>query len=120
MTIDLGELYRGARSRISELVSGHGVDPTLQVPATPEWTVHSVVAHVSGIAADASSGNMEGAPGEAWTAAQVARGAGRTIAEMVEEWETNGPLTGWPADAEPYLDTFFTFGRATASLGEAS
>ena len=209
MTIDLGELYRGAHSRISELVSGHGVDPTLRVPATPEWTVHSVVAHVSGIAADASSGNMEGAPGEAWTAAQVARGAGRTIAEMVEEWETTGPLIegflsspageaaaaavmdihtheadvrqalnlpagvpeeflawagatlrrsfaeqvaaaglppvevtasdfewfrgrlgrrtvgevrayGWPADAEPYLDTFFIFGRATASLGDAS
>lgn len=209
MTIDLGELYRGARSRISELVSGDGVDPTLPVPATPEWTVHSVVAHVSGIAVDASSGNMDGAPGEAWTAAHVARGAGRTIAEMVEEWETAGPLIegflsspagataaaavmdihtheadvrqafglpvavpenflawaganlrdsfaehvvgaglppvevaasdfewfrgrlgrrtvaevrayGWPIDAEPYLDTFFIFGRAATSLGEAS
>ena len=92
MTIDLGELYREARGRISELVTGDGVDPALPIPATPEWTVHCVVAHLSGIAADASTGNMEGAPGEAWTAAQVARGVGRTLAEMVADWETTGPM----------------------------
>ena len=209
MTIDLGEAYKAARERISHLVGQDGVDPTLSVAATPEWTVHCVVAHVSGIASDASTGNMEGAPGEAWTAAQVARGAGRTLAEMIAEWEQTGPLIEgflsspageaasaavmdihtheadlrlalglpasvpyeflawaapsmrdgfaeqvataglapvevtasdfewfrarlgrrtvaevgshtWSADPAPYLDTFFIFGRATASLGEGS
>ena len=92
MTIDLGEAYGAARNRISQLVAQDGVDPTLRVAATPDWTVHCVIAHVSGIATDASTGNMEGAPGEAWTAAQVARGAGRTLGEMVAEWEQTGPL----------------------------
>jgi len=91
MTIDLGETYKAARERISRLVTGDNIDPTLPVAATPEWTVHCVVAHVAGIAVDASTGNMEGAPGEAWTAAQVARGAGRTLVEMVAEWKQTGP-----------------------------
>ena len=60
--------------------------------ATPEWNVQCVIAHLSGIASDASTGNMEGAPGEAWTAAQVARGAGRTLVEMVAEWEQTSPM----------------------------
>jgi len=92
MTIDLGDAYRTARERISQLVAGDDVDPALLVAATPEWNVQCVIAHLSGIANDASTGNMEGAPGEAWTAAQIARGAGRTIAEMVAEWEQTGPF----------------------------
>lgn len=92
MTIDLGETYRAARQRISKLVGDDQVDPTLPVAATPGWTVHCVIAHVSGVAADASSGNMRGAPGEEWTAAQVARAQGRTITELVAEWETTGPM----------------------------
>ncbi len=209
MTIDLGETYKAARERITQLVAGDDVDPTLPVPATPDWSVHCVIAHLSGIAADASTGNMEGAPGEAWTAAQVARGAGRTLAELIAGWEQTGPLIEgflsspageaasaavmdihtheadlrhamglpaavpaeflewaapslrngfaeavtaaglppvevaasdfewfrarlgrrtvaemnaytWSADAAPYLDAFFVFGRARSSLGESS
>ncbi len=91
MTIDLGEAYKTARERISGLVAGD-VDSSLAVAATPEWNVQCVIAHLSGIAADASTGNMEGAPGEAWTAAQIARGAGRTLGEMVAEWDQTGPM----------------------------
>jgi len=91
MTIDLGALYGAARQRICSLVTADGADPTSPVPATPAWTVHDVVAHLSGIAADAASGNMAGAPGEAWTAAQVARGADRSVAEMLAEWSQTGP-----------------------------
>lgn len=92
MTIDLGALYGAARERITSLVTADGVDPDLVVPATPDWTVHDVVAHLAGIGDDATSGNMEGAPGDAWTAAQVARGAGRSIAELVADWSRTGPL----------------------------
>lgn len=92
MTIDLGALYRGARERITTLVAGSDVDPEVAVPATPEWNLHDVIAHLSGIAADASSGNMEGAPGETWTAAQVLRGVGRTVAEMLADWQQNAPM----------------------------
>lgn len=92
MTIDLGVAYGAARSRVSALVSAASVPSDLVVPATPDWTVHDVVAHLSGIAVDGTTGNMEGAPGDAWTAAQVARNAHRSIAEMIEEWGETGPF----------------------------
>ena len=92
MTIDLGGLYTDARARIAGLVGAEGVDPDAPVPATPAWTVHDVIAHVSGVAADGTSGNMAGAPGEEWTAAQVARGAGKSIAELLAEWDVAGPM----------------------------
>ncbi|MEQ1699044.1 MAG: maleylpyruvate isomerase N-terminal domain-containing protein [Ilumatobacteraceae bacterium] len=91
-SVDLGALYRAARERISALVTAPGVDPAATVPATPEWSVHDVVAHVSGVAVDGTSGNMAGAPGDEWTAAQVARNVGRPIEEMVAEWSEVGPL----------------------------
>ncbi len=207
MSVDPGVLYRTCRERITALVSAPGVDESLVVPATPEWTVHDVIAHLSGIAEDATSGNMAGAPGDVWTAAQVARGKDRSLDDLLDQWTTlapfmeavfsspegaprlNGvfdvhtheadlrnalglpvdvpadflgwvagifragfadavaaaglpPVTveaadlewfrgrlgrrtedevrgyGWSADPDPYLDTFFIFGRATRSLGE--
>jgi uncharacterized protein (TIGR03083 family) len=87
---DLGAAYRAARLRIAALVSDEvGGRP---VPATPAWDVHDVVAHVTGVAADGTTGNMAGAPGEAWTAAQVERNRDRSIADMVAEWNDTGPL----------------------------
>jgi uncharacterized protein (TIGR03083 family) len=90
MNVDLGAAYRDARLRIAALVSDEVGD--LAVPATPGWNVHDVVAHVTGVVDDATAGNMEGAPGEAWTAAQVARGVGRSVAEMVAGWHEKAPL----------------------------
>lgn len=92
MSIDLGVLYGAARARIADLVSQPTTDAERHVPATPRWSVHDVVAHVSGVAADGTSGNMAGAPGEKWTAAQVSRCASRSIAEMLADWEITGPL----------------------------
>lgn len=90
MSVDLGAAYRAARLRIAELVSDDVGE--LAVAATPEWNLHDVVAHVTGIVDDATSGNMDGAPGDAWTAAQVLRGQGRTVAEMVSVWHEKAPL----------------------------
>jgi hypothetical protein len=91
-SIDKGAVYAAARERICALVDDPAIDPQNVVPATPGWTVHDVVAHLSGIAADAVAGNMTGAPGDAWTAAQVARNRHRTIADMIVEWRVNGPV----------------------------
>jgi uncharacterized protein (TIGR03083 family) len=92
MTADPGILYRSCRERIMALVSGPGVDPDLVVPATPLWTVHDVVAHVAGVANDARHGNMAGAPGEAWTAAQIERGRSRSVADLLAQWEDDGAV----------------------------
>jgi uncharacterized protein (TIGR03083 family) len=89
MSIDLGEVYRDARLRITALVSDDVCD--VPVPATPLWTVHDLVAHVTGVVADALAGNIEAAGTDPWTAAQVERGRDRSITEMLAEWSEGAP-----------------------------
>ncbi|WP_370248370.1 maleylpyruvate isomerase N-terminal domain-containing protein [Nocardioides sp.] len=67
------------------LLDGGDLDPALPVPATPQWTLRDVVAHLAGVGADMVAGRLDGAPGEAWTARQVAERADRTLAELIEE-----------------------------------
>ncbi len=92
MSVDPGILYRTCRERVTSLVSDPSVDETMVVPATPEWTVHDVVAHLSGISEDATSGNMEGAPGDAWTAAQVERGRTKSLDDLIALWQERAPM----------------------------
>lgn len=90
---DTSAAYRNARGRIADLVRGAGGNATadVAVPASPAWTVQNVIAHLSGLVADALSGNMAGAPGEEWTGAQVARGQGKSVELLLEEWADEAP-----------------------------
>ena len=63
-----------------------------RVPCTPEWTARDVLSHVSGIPDDAVAGRMDGAPGEAWTAAQVERNRDATVEELLSRWSQQAPL----------------------------
>jgi hypothetical protein len=56
------------------------------VPCTPAWTVRDVLSHVSGIPDDALAGRMAGAPGEAWTAAQVERNRDAGVEQLLSRW----------------------------------
>ena len=58
---DLATAYRGVRVRVRGLVVEYGAEADSVVPATPEWTVHDVVADLGGITADIVSGNLAGA-----------------------------------------------------------
>lgn len=89
----LGEWYRASRERISALVSDAVGD--LTVPATPDWSVHDVVAHLAGIAEDARTGNMAGATTDPWTAAQVERGRSKSVAQLVEQWVADAGGVEW-------------------------
>jgi hypothetical protein len=55
------------------------------VPATPEWTVHDLLAHSAGAPVDALSGRMDGAPTPAWTGRHVAERADSSVADLVAE-----------------------------------
>ena len=90
MTIDVGEMYRLSRLRISGLVDDEVAD--VAVPATPAWDVHDLVAHITGVVTDALSGNTEGAATDPWTAAQVERARGRAVTDLVTEWTTAAPM----------------------------
>jgi uncharacterized protein (TIGR03083 family) len=60
-------------------------------PCTPEWTVRDVLSHVAGIPDDALAGRMDGAPGEAWTEAQIERNRSLSVAELLERWDAQTP-----------------------------
>jgi uncharacterized protein (TIGR03083 family) len=85
-------LFRETRQRIIALA--RTLDDTqlaTKVPACPKWTVRDLIAHLAGVTADVVNDNLEGAPGEEWTAAQVAARAGRSIPELLDELAELGP-----------------------------
>jgi uncharacterized protein (TIGR03083 family) len=95
--MDLGAMYRASRLRIGQLAGGSAA--TVPVPATEQWNVHDVVAHVAGIAEDNVTGNMAGAPSDEWTAAQVARGREKSVEQLLFQW------AGHASTIEAFLST---------------
>ncbi|MEI7617005.1 MAG: maleylpyruvate isomerase family mycothiol-dependent enzyme [Actinomycetota bacterium] len=89
----LGLLYASARARITAMTAGLSDDAAAQTcPATPEWTVHDVVAHVRGITEDVRTGNLEGVTTDPWTAAQVARHQKTSLSDLLAGWAQDAPL----------------------------
>lgn len=81
------ELYRLAHASFNHFAATLSDDDwRTPVPCTPEWTARDVLSHVSGIPDDAFAGRMEGAPGEAWTAAQVERNRHARVDELLDRW----------------------------------
>jgi uncharacterized protein (TIGR03083 family) len=87
---DLAALYRESRQRVGTLLLSVDDAAPLDVPATPAWNAHEVLAHLAGVAEDFASGNTDGAPGEAWTAAQVERGRDRSVDALLRDWSEHG------------------------------
>jgi uncharacterized protein (TIGR03083 family) len=84
-----------AQHRVVALVAD-APDPEVQVPACPDWTVHDLFAHMVGLGADVVAGDEPDDHNAMWTAAQVEKRRGRTVAELVAEWEEIGePLREW-------------------------
>ncbi|MBV9662372.1 MAG: maleylpyruvate isomerase family mycothiol-dependent enzyme [Actinobacteria bacterium] len=86
--MDFGAIYAETRQRIAELTSGLSDEQLdTEAPATPGWRVRDIVSHLTGGAADFITGNMEGAGGEAWTAAQVEARRATPHHDVIAEWE---------------------------------
>ncbi len=83
---DWAELYRANIDAVTSLAEGLSDDQlAVRVPATPEWSVREVLAHLAGSPADALSGRMDGAPGPEWTARHVAERSDADTGELVAE-----------------------------------
>lgn len=85
-------LYRDARTRVATIarsLTRQQLDTT--VDGTPEWTGREVIAHLAGVASDVVHANLDGAPGPRWTSAQVASRAGRSVDQLLAEWDEVGP-----------------------------
>ena len=84
---DEAQVYFESRDRLCDFALSLDVDQlAVHPPATPDWTVTDVLAHVTGIIDDSLAGNLDGVGSEAWTAAQVARRADMTVGEIVDDW----------------------------------
>lgn len=83
-----GEEYAATRARIFDLVRDLGDEQaSRRVPACPDWTVHDVVAHLTGIAVYATRGELEGVGSDEWTGRQVEERKGSSIGELLAEWD---------------------------------
>lgn len=88
----IAEQYRFAVDSFVELARAlTAAEWGTTVPCTPAWTARDVLSHVSGIPDDAAAGRMTGAPGEAWTAAQVERNRDATVDELLDRWIEQAP-----------------------------
>jgi uncharacterized protein (TIGR03083 family) len=91
-TFDTEARYLVAQRSFSELTRTLSVDDwATPMPCTPGWTVRDVLSHVAGTPDDALAGRMDGAPGEAWTAAQVERNRSMSIVELFDRWDAQTP-----------------------------
>ena len=84
--------YRNAIDRVGQLAAElDGGQLGMPVPATPEWTVHEVLAHLVGVSADVANGRLDGVTGDDWTARQVGERRDRSVHELLAEWREVAP-----------------------------
>jgi len=92
MTEEHAPSYQELRVRVTELV--RETDPEVldrPAPATPEWRVRDVVAHLAGVTDDVVNGRMEGIASDEWTAAQVDKRRDLSVDEILADWEEWSP-----------------------------
>jgi len=89
---DYAAAYSDLRARLIELVRDRAeTELTTVAPATPEWRVRDVVAHLVGVCDDVGNGNMEGIASDDWTSVQVVKRRDQRFAEVLAEWEERAP-----------------------------
>ena len=91
-TFDIEARYLFAQRSFAEMARALSQDDwATPMPCTPAWTVRDVLSHVAGIPDDALAGRMDGAPGEAWTAAQIDRNGSLGVDELLDRWDAQTP-----------------------------
>ena len=109
------DLYHASRERVTAAVRDLTPDELdQQVPACPQWSVHNLVSHLTGVAVDFVAGNVAGAPRPPWTAVQVETRRNLPISTILDEWTAAGPAleqlvvsdtTSHPLVCNPWVDT---------------
>jgi uncharacterized protein (TIGR03083 family) len=112
-TPDYAGAYHDVRVGLIDLLRSRN-DPELDTiaPATPEWRVRDVAAHLAGVCDDITQGNMTGVATDEWTAAQVAKRADWTMEQLVTDWDEHaivveGQMNTWgPGMGQMVFDAF--------------
>ncbi|MEY3033457.1 MAG: hypothetical protein RLZ86_79 [Actinomycetota bacterium] len=86
--VHLEEVYRTSREAITRLIADTDAERRRRiVPACPDWTVHDLVSHVTGIAVDLGAGRPPSGNPQSWVDRQVDERRDRTTADVIAEWE---------------------------------
>ena len=84
--------YSACRSRIRVMLADVSVsDAAVIVPTCPDWTVRDVCAHIAGVSAALVARDNPGSDVQAWVDRLVHERQSKTIAELLDEWESVGP-----------------------------
>jgi uncharacterized protein (TIGR03083 family) len=101
---DVGAAYAEGRRRITELVQDlDDAAAGAPVPCCPAWSVHDVIAHLTGVCADVLAGKIDGVGTDPWTEAQVDTRRDVPLKDVLTEWNEVAPAVEAMAGA---------FGRA--------
>jgi len=94
--------YREAREQMLAIAGALDASQAASpVPACPAWTVHHLLAHVTGIAADLSAGRRPDGDTQAWVDAQVEARRDHSLEQICAEWSEVGPVFEAMIDAKP-------------------
>jgi uncharacterized protein (TIGR03083 family) len=86
------DAYRELRGRVTNLVQNADADALAAIaPATPEWRVCDVLAHMVGVTDDVSNGRLDGVASNAWTQNQVDQRVDCSVSDLLAEWERTSP-----------------------------
>lgn len=92
MKFDFPKIYGDIRSGLLDLAADlTDAEWATLAPATPEWTVKDLYAHLTGVATDILAGNFMFPGTDEWTAKQVGDRADDTPEQVCEEWSAIGP-----------------------------
>ena len=105
--VDHAAVYRGVCVRVMALVTGLPAEMfDVVAPATPEWRVRDLLAHLAGATADIVSGNLADVASDEWTGAQVDARRHVPIADVLDEWARCSAIV------EPMIASFDPLMRA--------
>jgi uncharacterized protein (TIGR03083 family) len=100
------QLYLDSHRRVIDLVGRlSAAELGRRTPACPLWSVQDVLAHLAGNSAALLDGPGAGTKASPeWTQAQVEARHGRSVAELVAEWQHHAPeVAGIPLSSRSWL-----------------
>jgi uncharacterized protein (TIGR03083 family) len=100
MTSD-AEAYRELRTDLITLARARRDDLDITAPATPEWRVRDLLAHLGGVCDDVVHGNLAEVGADSWTAVQVEKRRGWTVNDVLADWEQHGGAVDALIDQAP-------------------
>jgi uncharacterized protein (TIGR03083 family) len=95
------EIYRDLRTALIGLARARLDDLEMTAPATPDWRVRDLLAHLGGVCDDVVHGNLDGVGTDPWTGAQVEKRREWGAEDVLADWEQHGPAVDTMIEGAP-------------------